>query len=91
MAKKNPTLAGLEGLDALGAARQRRDTAAAEPVNESTDTAGADRKETHTQISAYIPKPLYKGVKRALAGRDDKLTLTDLLVDLLSKWEREQS
>ena len=67
-----------------------------QPANEPTisEPDKADKKNTHTQISAYIPNELYKSVRVALVGKKTadgaKLTLTDLLINLLSDWEREQ-
>lgn len=83
------TLPGLAGLKE--ARQQKTDQAETQPTIEPDK---ADKKDTHTQISAYIPNELYKSVRVALVGKKTadgaKLTLTDLLIKMLSEWEREQ-
>lgn len=64
--------------------------AKARPAKKAKETEPAE-KEEQIQISAYIPKTLHKGVKVALASQDEKLTLTDLLIKLLSDWTKKQS
>lgn len=82
------TLPGLAGLKE--ARQQKTNPEETQPTNEPDKT---DKKDTHTQISAYIPNELYKSVRVALVGKKTteggKLTLTDLLIKLLSDWERE--
>lgn len=95
MARKKQTLADLSGLDALGLHREQKETG--KPPVEKPLEANMAQKETIPekkekdviQISAYVPKELYKRVKVALAGQD-KHTLTSLLIHLLNEWEKEQ-
>ena len=89
MAKKKETLASLSALDALAlrkkpAAPEESARAEADQIAEGERPAKSDTK----QISAHIPKTLYREVKTKLAGHDD-LTLTDLLIKMLSDWVKE--
>lgn len=92
MAKKKQTLADYSPLAGLAQRREKDDASYQTNTLQAVEDSSAviDRKQTHTQISAFIPRALYKSVKQKLAGRDDKMTLTDLLIKLLSDWEREQ-
>src|SRR5262245_44840114 len=56
---------------------------------ESGEPAEIEEKieaEEKIKATVYIPKSLHRRVRVALADRDERLTLTDLLVDLLKDW-----
>ena len=99
MAKKSKdTLQTFSSLDALGLHKEHRGKGAPpaeEPPEgkeapiEAIQEKPAEKKEPTIQISAYIPRVLYRRVKVALADQDQH-TLTSLLIKLLNDWERER-
>lgn len=50
----------------------------------------SEAPEETQQISAFIPKSLYKRIKIHLINLDDDTTLTEVIVDALRKWSEEQ-
>lgn len=46
--------------------------------------------EPTVKATIYIPKSLHRRVRVALADRDERLTLTDLAVNLLREWADKQ-
>lgn len=85
--KKQAQLRGLLGDLSGPAPRVEPEPAPTQPKQARPGTKAAKpAKEETIQISAYIPKDLHKRVKVELASREQ--TLTEVLIDLLSKWAK---
>lgn len=88
MAKKKTSLADYEA-SPLAALSLRKDQGAKLETKAEPVPAAAEQVKETKQISAHIPKELYRDVKRALADAED-LTLTDLLTQLLGEWAKQR-
>lgn len=73
--KKKPDATALDAIFERGKAEQQ-----AEP----TPAPAAPQSDEKIQVSAYIPKPLYREMRKKLADEDQNFT--GLLIKLLSEW-----
>lgn len=59
---------------------------------EMPETTEAEEKEKEkvVKLTAYIPKSLHKRIKITMLEKDAEYTFSDLIVNLLRDWEKEQ-
>jgi|SRR5215510_1841181 len=71
-------------------ARKRQPKPPKVSESESLETPEPMESEPTVKATVYIPKSLHRRVRVALADREERLTLTDLVIDLLKKWADKQ-
>lgn len=59
------------------------------PVPEPVNTV-PDAPTEIVKMTAYLPKPLYKRVRIGIASQDERLSFSQLMVDLLTEWADKQ-
>lgn len=85
-------VAGLTAPDARATPAEETSTPRKQKTEKAPDSKAesesvkSEPKEPSVKATVYIPKSLHRRVRVALADRDERLTLTDLLVDLLKDW-----